>query len=136
MNFCVESRFGVPQIRFLNYEEEIHGVGRSDALGENAPAVPDSFLVGSAPRLQAPEFIGILFLFPALGKLLLSVTDLVALEYSDFQIHSTQASRHGHRHARIGHAPKPFHWISVSPISCCANRTPISAPVSTPSSKP
>ena len=70
--------------------------------------VPDSFLVGSAPHLQALEFRGILFLFPALGRLLLSATDLVALEYSDPDtFHRSYSSCHGPRHARIN----IFHWI-------------------------
>jgi len=43
---------------------------------ENAPIIPDLFLGGSAPRLQSLEFRGIPFLFPALGRLLLSATDL------------------------------------------------------------
>ena len=75
-------------------KKEIRGVGRSDALEETASAVrpvPESrFIPGSGwirPRIQR------LFLFPALGKLLLSVTHLVALEYSDpDQIHSTVAT--------------------------------------------
>ena len=50
---------------------------------ENAPVIPDSFLSGSAPRLQSLEFRGIPFPFPALGKLLLSTTDLVTLRLLD-----------------------------------------------------
>ena len=50
---------------------------------QNAPVIPDSFLGGSAPRLQSLEFRGIPFPFPALGKLLLSATDLVALRLWD-----------------------------------------------------
>ena len=42
----------------------------------NAPVIPDSFLGGSAPRLRSLQIIGIPF--PALGKLLLSSTHLVA----------------------------------------------------------
>ena len=50
---------------------------------DNAPVIPDSFLDGSAPRLQSLEFRGIPFLFPALGKLLLSATNLVTLRLLD-----------------------------------------------------
>jgi hypothetical protein len=45
--------------------------------GETAPVIPDSFLDGSAPRLQIFALSGILF--PGLPKLLLSVTHLVHL---------------------------------------------------------
>jgi hypothetical protein len=44
----------------------------------DAPVITDSFLGGSAPRLQSLEFKGIPFPFSALGKLLLSTTDLVS----------------------------------------------------------
>ena len=44
---------------------------------ENAPVITDSFLGGSAPRLQSLELTGIPLLFPALGKLLLSSRNLV-----------------------------------------------------------
>jgi len=47
---------------------------------DNAPIIPDSFLGGSAPRLRSLDFSGIPFPFPALGKLLLSATDLVACD--------------------------------------------------------
>ena len=50
---------------------------------ENVPAITDSFLGGSAPRLRSLEFTGIPFPFPALGKLLLSTTDLVTLRLLD-----------------------------------------------------
>ena len=50
---------------------------------ENAPAITDSFLSGSAPRLRSLQFRGIPFPFPALGKLLLSTTDLVTLCLED-----------------------------------------------------
>ena len=50
---------------------------------ENAPAITDSFLGGSAPRLRSLDFTGIPFPFPALGKLLLSTTDLVTLCLED-----------------------------------------------------
>jgi len=50
---------------------------------ENAPVIPDSFLGGSAPRLQSLSFTGIPFPFPALGKLFLSATDLVACHLVD-----------------------------------------------------
>ena len=50
---------------------------------DNAPVIPDSFLDGSAPRLQSLEFRGIPFPFPALGRLLLSATDLVTLHLWD-----------------------------------------------------
>ena len=53
---------------------------------ENAPAIPDSFLGGSAPRLRSLEFRGIPLPFPALGKLLLSTTDLVSLCLEDIPI--------------------------------------------------
>ena len=49
----------------------------------NAPVITDLFLGGSAPRLQSLEFRGIPFPFPALGKLLLSTTDLVTLRLLD-----------------------------------------------------
>ena len=48
---------------------------------DNALVIPDSFLGGSLPRLQILEFRGIPFL--ALGKLLLSATDLVILHLLD-----------------------------------------------------
>ena len=48
---------------------------------ENAPVIPDSSLDGSAPRLQSLEFTSIPF--PALGKLLLSATDLVTFRLFD-----------------------------------------------------
>ena len=44
---------------------------------DNAPVISDSFLDGSAPRLQSLEFRGIPF--PALRKLLMSATNLVTL---------------------------------------------------------
>ena len=44
---------------------------------EKAPVLPDSFLGGSAPRLQTLYLAGIPF--PGIGKLLLSTTDLVTL---------------------------------------------------------
>src|SRR5216683_6161564 len=47
------------------------------SLSENAPVLPDSFLGGSAPRLQNLFLWGITF--PALPKLLLSTHDLVTL---------------------------------------------------------
>jgi hypothetical protein len=47
------------------------------SLGETLPVVPDSFLRGSAPRLEALELNGIPF--PGLPKLLLSATQLVEL---------------------------------------------------------
>jgi hypothetical protein len=50
---------------------------------ENVPAIPNSFLGGSAPRLRSLEFRGIPFIFPALGKLLLSTTDLLTLHLLD-----------------------------------------------------
>jgi len=50
---------------------------------ENAPVIPDLFLGESAPRLQSLEFRGIPFLFPVLGKLLLSATDLVTFRLLD-----------------------------------------------------
>jgi hypothetical protein len=46
---------------------------------DKAPVIPNSFLGGSAPRLQSLELRDIPFPFPALGKLLLSATDLVIL---------------------------------------------------------
>ena len=49
------------------------------SIEQEAPAITDSFLGGSAPRLQSLEFKGIQLLYPALGKLLLSATDLVTL---------------------------------------------------------
>jgi hypothetical protein len=48
---------------------------------ERSPALPDSFLGGSAPRLQTLYLAGIPF--PGLGKLLLSTTDLVSLSLHD-----------------------------------------------------
>jgi len=50
---------------------------------KNPPVISDLFLGGSAPRLQSLEFKGIPFPFPALGKLLLSTTDLVTLRLLD-----------------------------------------------------
>jgi len=50
---------------------------------ENVPVIPDSFLDGSAPRLRSLKLRGIPFPFPALGKLLLSATDLVILRLWD-----------------------------------------------------
>jgi len=44
---------------------------------DSVPVLPDSFLDGSAPRLRTLRLRSILF--PALGKLLLSVSDLVEL---------------------------------------------------------
>jgi len=44
---------------------------------DSAPVLPDSFLDGSAPRLRTLRLRSILF--PALGKLLLSASDLVEL---------------------------------------------------------
>jgi hypothetical protein len=49
--------------------------------GQNAPVLPDSFLGGSAPRLQTLYLAGIPF--PGIGKLLLSTTDLVRLTLYD-----------------------------------------------------
>jgi hypothetical protein len=51
--------------------------GFGDDYGGRAPALPDGFLGGSAPRLQSLELESIPF--PALPKLLLSATDLVRL---------------------------------------------------------
>jgi len=48
---------------------------------DNAPVLPDSFLDGSAPRLQTFRLRSILY--PALGKLLLSASDLVKLSLWD-----------------------------------------------------
>ncbi len=48
---------------------------------ENAPILPDSFLSGTAPRLQSLLLWGILF--PALPRLLLSTHDLVNLDLWD-----------------------------------------------------
>jgi hypothetical protein len=48
---------------------------RSDV--DDAPVLPDSFLDGSAPSLRILRLSSILF--PALGKLLLSASDLVEL---------------------------------------------------------
>jgi F-box-like len=48
---------------------------------EKAPVLPDSFLGGSAPRLQKLVLTSIPF--PGIGKLLLSTTDLVALSLWD-----------------------------------------------------
>jgi hypothetical protein len=48
---------------------------------DDAPALPDSFLGGSAPRLQEVKLIGIPF--PAIPRLLLSTNDLVRLELLD-----------------------------------------------------
>src|SRR5579863_4042389 len=50
---------------------------RLHSLNINAPALPDSFLGGSAPRLQTLCLLGVPF--PALPKLLLSTHDLVTL---------------------------------------------------------
>ena len=47
------------------------------SFGKTASVLPDSFLGGSAPRLQSLKLIGILF--PALRRLLLTTTDLVKL---------------------------------------------------------
>jgi hypothetical protein len=47
------------------------------AYDENQPVLPDSFLVGSAPRLRVLSLQNIPF--PALGKLLLTTSDLVQL---------------------------------------------------------
>ena len=49
--------------------------------GETPPVVPDSFLGGSAPRLQYLELCGIPF--PGLPKLLLSATHLLHLDISN-----------------------------------------------------
>jgi hypothetical protein len=48
---------------------------------QKAPVLPDSFLGGSAPRLQEIWLTGIPF--PGIGKLLLSTTDLVKLSLWD-----------------------------------------------------
>jgi hypothetical protein len=48
---------------------------------EKAPVLPDSFLGGSAPRLQTFRLAGIPF--PGIGKLLLSTPDLVVLSLHD-----------------------------------------------------
>jgi hypothetical protein len=48
---------------------------------EDTPVLPDSFLGGSAPRLQDIELFNVAF--PALGKLLLSTRDLVDLGLYD-----------------------------------------------------
>ena len=53
---------------------------------ENAPAITDSFLGGPAPRLRSLQFTGIPFPFPALGKLLLSATNLATLCLEDIPI--------------------------------------------------
>jgi hypothetical protein len=53
------------------------------SIEQNAPVITESFLGGSAPRLHSLEFRGIPFPFPALGKLLLSTTDLVTLRLLD-----------------------------------------------------
>ena len=61
----------------------------ADYYSRPAPALPDGFLGGSAPRLQSLRLHSIPF--PALPKLLLSATDLVHLtlwRYSSFRIHS------------------------------------------------
>ena len=50
---------------------------------DDAPVIPDSFLGGSAPRLQSLKLRGIPCPFPALRKLLLSATDLVACHLLD-----------------------------------------------------
>jgi hypothetical protein len=51
------------------------------SLDETPPVMPNSFLGGSAPRLQSFDLSGILF--PGLPKLLLSATHLVDLMLSD-----------------------------------------------------
>jgi F-box-like len=50
----------------------------------NAPALPDSFLGGSAPRLQTLSLTGVPF--PALPNLLLSVHDLVTLSLLEIPV--------------------------------------------------
>ena len=52
-----------------------------ESKNKTAPAVPDVFLCGSAPRLRSLRLDGILF--PGLRKLLLSTTDLVDLSLSN-----------------------------------------------------
>ena len=54
---------------------------RLSSFGMRTPAIPDSFLDGSAPRLRSFELHGIHF--PGLPKLLLSATHLVSLSLSN-----------------------------------------------------
>ena len=54
---------------------------------ETLPVVPDSFLGGSAPRLEALELNGIPF--PGFSKLLLSATQLVELRLFEIPIPDT-----------------------------------------------
>jgi hypothetical protein len=81
-----------------------------------APALPDGFLGGSAPRLQSLKLNCILF--PALPKLLLSTTDLVELElrnisYSEFispeEIVTSLAVLANLKSLTIGSESLPFH---------------------------
>jgi hypothetical protein len=84
---------------------------------DNALVIPDSFMGGSLPRLQTLEFRGIPFL--ALGKLLLSATDLVSLRLLDIPISGIiPPCAIRHRPVHIDHAPKTFHWFSIPSITC------------------
>ena len=47
------------------------------SFGKNVPALPDSFLGGSAPRLRSLDLNGIPY--PSMGRLLLSTTNLIRL---------------------------------------------------------
>jgi hypothetical protein len=60
---------------------ELRVLQLSSLVLPETPIVPDSFLGGSAPRLQGFHFVGIPF--PGLPKLLLSTTHLVCLWLSD-----------------------------------------------------
>jgi hypothetical protein len=74
--------------------------------------LPDSFLGGSAPRLQTLYSRGISF--PALPKLLSSASNLVELRplgYSPFWVHFTRGD--GHWSLRINQARTSFHWIPI-----------------------
>ena len=78
--------------RFVAMTREPFPALTSLCLGSNtewAPAIPDSFLCGSAPRLQTLWLVNIPF--PTLPKLLMSVSDLVHLDLLSIP-HSTYTS--------------------------------------------
>ena len=79
--FC----YGIPQFQdsFLNQfaaiDEPFPALTTLNffTCGQNVPVFPDSFLGGSAPRLRSLDLDGILY--PSMGRLLLSTTNLVRL---------------------------------------------------------
>ena len=82
MSWLLEEVFAAMQVPFPELIElRFFNLSFKFSNGETMPVIPDSFLDGSAPRLQYFHLSGIPF--PGLPKLLLSATHLVYLGLSD-----------------------------------------------------